>query len=197
MTKLKGVIFDLDGTVVDVPYDWPRIKEELEARGLPILVHLSQLKEPQKSEKWKILEKFEEEATRKAVLRKGMREFLHFLQKKGIKRALVTNNSRQNVDFLLQKFRLQFDCVISRESGLWKPSGAPFLAALGQMGVMREQCCVVGDSHFDVQAAAEAGIACVFILSGERRKFASMNAEVFSSIEALQDKIDDLLARAG
>ena len=27
--KLKGAIFDMDRTLVDVPYDWKKIKEEL------------------------------------------------------------------------------------------------------------------------------------------------------------------------
>jgi beta-phosphoglucomutase-like phosphatase (HAD superfamily) len=35
--KLKGVIFDMDGTVVDVTYDWNQIREELNSQGKPIL----------------------------------------------------------------------------------------------------------------------------------------------------------------
>ena len=31
--KLKGVIFDMDGTVVDVTYDWNQIKAELNSRA--------------------------------------------------------------------------------------------------------------------------------------------------------------------
>lgn len=187
---LRCIIFDMDGTVVDVPYDWVRIKAELETKGEPILVYLSQLEEPERSKKWRILERYEEDATQKAVLKKGMREFLDFLEKKGVKKALVTNNSRRNVSFLLKKFKLRFDCVLSRESGLWKPSGAPLLAALKKLGMKKEECAVVGDSHFDVKAANKAGISLVFILSGNEERFASMKAEVFPSTEALQKRIE-------
>jgi len=193
--KLKGVIFDMDGTVVDVPYDWNRIKAELRTQGKPILVYLKSLEEPEKSEKWRVLEKYEEEATMKAELKRGMREFLNLLREKGIKNALVTNNSQKNVSFLLEKFNLEFDCIICRESGLWKPSGAPFLAALKKLGLKKEECCVVGDSHFDVKAANEAGIPNVFILNEDKERFASMNAEVFSSIEALQERIEKGLVK--
>ena len=193
--ELKGIIFDMDGTVVDVPYDWSKIKTELMTQGKPILVYLRSLEEPEKSEKWKVLEKYEEEATKKARLKRGMREFLDLLNKKRIKKALVTNNSQKNVSFLLRKFDLEFDCVISRESGLWKPSGAPFLAALEKLGLRREECCVVGDSHFDIKAAEEAGIPNVFILNENKERFDSMKAEVFCSVEALQKKIENLLER--
>jgi len=190
--KLKGVIFDMDGTVVDVTYDWNQIRAELNTQGEPILVYLNGLEEPEKSEKWKVLEKYEREATEKARLKPGMRGFLGLLNQKAIKKALVTNNSQRNVSFLLEKFNLEFDCVISRESGLWKPSGAPFQAVLEKLGLKKEECCVVGDSHFDIKAAEEAGIPNVFILNEDKERFASMPAEVFSSVEELIERIEQL-----
>lgn len=191
--KLQCVIFDMDGTVVDVSYDWKQIKEELMTRGKPILAYLDSLKEPERSEKWKVLEKYENEATQNARLKKGMREFLNYLSVHKVKKTLVTNNSQKNVSLLLKKFDLVFDCIISRESGLWKPSGAPFLAVLNKLELRREECCVVGDSHFDVKAANEAGIPHVFILNEDKERFASLNAEIFSSVYALKKRIEDLL----
>jgi HAD superfamily hydrolase (TIGR01509 family) len=191
--KLKCVIFDMDGTVVDVTYDWNQIRAELNTQGKPILVYLNGLEEPDKSEKWKVLEKYERAATERARLKPGMRGFLGLLNQKGIKKTLVTNNSQKNVSFLLEKFKLEFDCVISRESGLWKPSGAPFRAVLEKLGLKKEECCVVGDSHFDIKAAQEAGITNVFILSEDKERFASMPAEVFGSVEELMKRIEQLL----
>lgn len=193
LMKLKCVIFDLDGTIVDVPYDWDKIKAELETQGKPILYYLNSLEEPEKSEKWKILEKYENEATRKAELKRGMHKLLDLLNKNGIKKAVVTNNSRKNVAYLLAKFKLNFDYVISRESGLWKPSGAPFLEVMKKLSLKREECSVVGDSSFDVKAANEAGISKVFILSENKEKFASTDAEFVSSVESLIKRIEQLL----
>jgi HAD superfamily hydrolase (TIGR01549 family) len=191
--KIKGVIFDMDGTLVDAPYDWKSIKEELNTQGKPILTHIQGLTEPEKTQKWKQLENFEKEATKKAVLKKGISEFLAFLKRRGIKVALVTNNSRENVEYLLRKFELSFDIVLSRESGLWKPSGAPFKAVLKRLKLNKGDCCVVGDTFFDIEAAKDAGIANVFILNRDREKFASTQAKVFTDVKQLKRHIQAFL----
>lgn len=193
LIKIKAVIFDMDGTIVDVNYDWPQIKKELKTGGKPILHYLNSLKEPERSKKWKLLEKFEDEATSKASLKEGMKDFLDFLAEKGIKRALVTNNSHKNVYFLLQKFNLQFEVILSRESGLWKPSGSPFEAVLKELRLKKEEVCVIGDSHFDIEAARKAGISYVFILNKDKKKFASFSVEVFASVEELKQRIKKLI----
>jgi HAD superfamily hydrolase (TIGR01549 family) len=187
------VIFDMDGTVVEVSYDWKKIKEELQTQGVPILSYIQGLKEPEKSKKWKILEKFEEEATAQAVLKEGIRELLSFLESKKIKKVLVTNNSRRNVDFLLEKFDLEFDFILSREAGLWKPSGAPFLFVLKKLKLEKERCCVIGDSHFDVKAAADAGIQSVYILGSKRQKNLPAGVKIFHSVYDLKRWLERLI----
>lgn len=186
---LKGVIFDMDGTIVDAPYDWKKIKSDLVNQDKPILSFLKSLKEPERSEKWKILEEYEDKATKKAVLKDGIPDLLDFLTEKGVRKVLVTNNSRRNVTFLLNKFKLRFDYVISRESGLWKPSGAPFIAVMERLKLRREECCVIGDSHFDIKAAVEAKILKIFILNRDRDKFDGTKAEVFDSVKELKKKL--------
>ncbi|MDH7512180.1 MAG: HAD-IA family hydrolase [Clostridiales bacterium] len=191
--RIRGVIFDLDGTIVEAAYDWSRIRADLGTSGLPILSYLDSLEEPERSRKWRLLREYEDEATRKARLKKGTREFLHFLTRRGLKKALVTNNSRRNVRFLVRKFRLEFDHVLSRESGLWKPSGAPFKEVMRKLGLKKGECAVVGDSLFDLQAAEEAGIEWVFLISQDRDKFPPSRAEVVPSLPALQRRFEMLL----
>lgn len=193
VNKIKGVIFDLDGTVVDVPYDWKKIKQELQTGGKPILSHIQSLQEPDRSRKWAILERFEEEATTQATLKEGIDELLAFLTGKNIKTALVTNNSRKNLEFLLHKFQLTFDFLLSREAGLWKPSGAPFLHVLQNLGIKNRECCVVGDSHFDVKAAEEAGIRRIFVLVQDQGRNFSPDVETVPTVRELRDKIAKLL----
>ncbi len=190
---IRGVIFDMDGTVVDVPYDWRRIKEELQTEGKPILSYIQSLEEPERSEKWKILERYEEEATEQATLKEGMREFFYFLEDKGLKKALVTNNSRRNVDFLIKKFNLHFDLVLSRETGLWKPSGAPFRFVLKALKIQKKACCVIGDSHFDVKAAADAGIQRIFILGSGGKKDLPEGVEIVQTGHELRKRLEQLI----
>ncbi len=162
--SLKLVILDLDGTIVENSYDWAAIRRELGVTGGSILGYLDGLPEPLRSEKYALLQKYEKEQTENSVLKEGAREFLQWLEDRGIKRALVTNNTLENTRHLLDKFQLNFDLVLTRESGLHKPAGAPFLRVMEQFGVEAAETAVVGDTHYDLQAAREAGVERVFIL---------------------------------
>jgi HAD superfamily hydrolase (TIGR01509 family) len=187
---IKGVIFDLDGTIVQVPYDWRRIRARLGARQDSIIAFLYGLQEPEKSQKWAILRRYEDRATRRARLRRGMRPFLGDLAAAGIKTALVTNNSRENVDEMLKKFRLSFDIVLTRDSGYWKPSGAPFLHALKRLRLARRDAVVVGDSHFDVLAASAAGIRSVYLLGRDREVGAGSTIVICPTVGALRRHLE-------
>jgi HAD superfamily hydrolase (TIGR01509 family) len=191
--RIRGVIFDLDGTVVENDYDWPRIREELGTGAASILGYLDSLEEPERAAKWSILEAHEAAQTDASVLRDGVRGLLTLLRSRGIAVALVTNNSRKNTEFLLGKFGLEFACVITRESGLWKPSGAPFLEVLRALGLRAEECGVIGDTHFDVLAALDAGIGSIFLLSGEPERFAGFPVEVFPAVDVLLSRLEQLL----
>jgi HAD superfamily hydrolase (TIGR01509 family) len=190
---LRGVLFDLDGTIVETVYDWEAIRAELETNGVPILGYLETLPEPAQSRKRGILERHEAEATRKGRLKRGIRPLLVFCSDHGLRTALVTNNSAANVRALLDRFLLSFDYVSSRESGLWKPSGAPLRAAMNALRLSPEECCAVGDSPFDVRAAEDAGIRRVFILAGRGTRAVVAGAKVFRSVSALQTEIATLI----
>jgi len=192
--KIRGVLFDLDGTVVEAPYDWARIKADLGVGNVTILSHLGALEEPERSRKWAVLEKFEADATRRATLKRGMRGFLGLLAVRNIKTALVTNNSRANTEMMLRRFRLSFDLVLTRDSGFWKPSGSPLLSAMKTLSLDLAESCSVGDSPLDVWAAEEAGISRIYILSREPQKFAPFpSVEVFPGVAGLRRKILPLL----
>jgi HAD superfamily hydrolase (TIGR01549 family) len=190
--KLRAVIFDLDGTVVENAYDWAAIRAELGDGGLSILAYLSGLDEPERTRKWAVLERHEAEQTARSVLRDGMRELLDFLREKRVRTALVTNNSRKNTAYLLEKFGLVFDRVVTRENGLWKPSGAPFRAVLEAFGTSGEDCCVIGDTKFDILAALDAGIGPIFLLGDEPDRFAGFPVEVFPSLAQLKERLESL-----
>lgn len=191
---LRGVIFDLDGTIVENAYDWSGIRAELGTGTTSILGYLDSLDEPERSAKWAVLEGHEAAQTEASVLRRGVRELLGLLRGRGAAAALVTNNSRRNTEFLLGKFGLDFDCVITRESGLWKPSGAPFLEVLSALGLGPEECAVVGDTRFDILAALDAGIGTIFLLSDDPEKFAGFPVEVFPDMDLLSERLASLLA---
>ena len=184
--SILGVLFDMDGTLFIVPYDWARIRADLGSAETSILTHLGSLEEPERSRKWAILEAHEAQATRRARLRPGVPRLLKKLGEKGIRTALVTNNSRKNTDILLGRFGLAFDLVMTRDDGLWKPSGAPLVAAMARMGLLPVDCLAVGDSHFDVRAAREAGIPRIFVISRDGASFSGEDVVVVRSITPIE-----------
>ena len=189
--KLKLVIFDLDGTVVENSYDWPAIRKELGIPGGSILAYLESLPEPERSAKYALLQKFEKEQTENSVLKEGVREFLDWLGRTGVKKALVTNNSLDNTRHLLEKFDLKFDLVLTRESGLHKPAGTPFLKVMKHFGVKPEETAVVGDTSYDFLAAREAGISRVFILKSNMTSAGLEGAEIVERFEQIKNKLSE------
>jgi HAD superfamily hydrolase (TIGR01509 family) len=191
--RLKAVIFDLDGTVVENSYDWSGIRAELGTKSSSILEYLAALPEPERSRKGAILERHEAEQTRQSSLREGMRELLAFLREEEVRTALVTNNTKANTSYLLSKFSLTFDHVVTRESGLWKPTGAPFVDVLRVFGVEPDECAVVGDTRFDVWAAMDAGIDLILILTSKPEDFEELPVETFPGIPELEERLAEEL----
>lgn len=193
-SRIECIIFDMDGTVVDVPYDWPQIKRELDTQEKPILNYLEELNEPERSKKWNILKKHEKYATQKAVLKNGIVNFIQFIKKNEILTALVTNNSKENVAYLLKKFNLEFDLVMTRESGLWKPSADPFLKVFDHFSLSHKKCCVIGDSQFDITAARKAGIEKIFIINKDIKAFKEKGVEVYPSVKEPRSRMTQMIS---
>lgn len=166
----RGVVFDMDGTLVESAYDWPEIRRRLGVAMASIIDELNGLEEPHRSARWAELEAFESEATRTATLKPGAVELLALLAERGLRTALVTNNSDANAHQLLDRFGLELEVVITRDSGLWKPSGAPIAEAVRRLDLEPEDVLVVGDSRYDLDAAREAGcrLAGIVFDGGER-----------------------------
>jgi len=156
--KIKGIIFDLDGTLIDADYDWKKVREILGIREGSILSNFEELPPLEREKKEAILKKIEREHTERAHLVPGVKELLLFLRKHSIKTALVTNNTRDNVDYILSKFTLSFDTILTREDGFYKPDPKPMYEAIKRLGLIRDDVIAIGDSFLDLQSAKAAEI---------------------------------------
>ena len=195
--KLKASIFDMDGTLVDAPYDWKNIKEELNTQGKPILTYIQGLAEPEKTQKWKQLENIEKEATKKAVLKEGIPEFLAFLKERGIKVALVTNNRDTNVGRLLRRYGLRFDAVLTRDGGSHKPSGDPLREAARRLGLSTAEVAAVGDAEIDLRAGNDAAIGRVIMVHPQTEQYAGRCHHAVRDLSELRDLLSGLLGNDG
>ena len=189
----KAVVFDMDGTLVDSSYDWPAIRSRLGVTAASIIDQLNGLAEPERSRRWAELEAIEREASAAAGPKPGAAELLDLLVARRVPAALVTNNTDANTHALLGRLELAFDVVLTRDSGLWKPSGAPVAEAIRRLGASPATTLAVGDSHYDVEAARAAGCGWVCVVhdrDGRHRDDADLH---LPDLEALRRHLEVVL----
>ena len=184
MKGIRAVVFDMDGTLIDSTYDWSEIRRSLGVTGSSIIDDLNGLEEPDRSHRWAELEEIEGTATDGATLHEGARELLDLLSEHDLATALVTNNNLNNTRRLLARFGLHFDVVLTRDSGLWKPSGAPMSEAVRLLDIEPGECLGVGDSRYDIIAAREAGLAAVCVLHDGSGQYTDVADLAFDDIPA-------------
>lgn len=166
---IKLAVFDMDGTIFESYLDWLKIREELKIpQGDSILQEIYKTGKVDKV-RLDILERYERENTLKTKPIDGFSQCLRYLETRQIKTALVTNNNKQNTDFLLTRFNLCFEVVITREMGLWKPEPDAFFYVMNLYGCTAEEVISIGDSHYDVRASRAARIPAIYIIEKEDR----------------------------
>lgn len=186
---LRGMIFDLDGTLVDSRLDFPTIKRDL---GLPadkaILEALAEI--PPGSHKDHLLARLRSHELRgaeSATLFPGVRETLTFLQERAIPTAVLTRNSRECTMLMLERLNLSFSQVLTREDAPPKPdpSGLRWIAQRWQL----DPCCLAfcGDFLFDLQAGRAAGMTTILFAPGELPTFADLADHVLRCFRDFPD----------
>ncbi|GAB4350952.1 MAG: hypothetical protein Kow0099_34780 [Candidatus Abyssubacteria bacterium] len=185
LQDLEACVFDMDGTIIDSDYDWQAIRAALGVNGLSILDDLHNLKGEEKEMKWAKLHQIEQDATLRAHVKPNASDLLSLLAEKGIKTALVTNNSAQNVSYLLEKFGLTFDTIVTRDSGLYKPSGAPIAEAVRRLDASLERTLCIGDSAYDIMACRDSGCRWACILFDTTARVSPLADLDFPDIQGL------------
>ncbi|MFP6672432.1 MAG: HAD hydrolase-like protein, partial [Pirellulaceae bacterium] len=96
MAGLAGIIFDIDGTLVDSKLNFTLIRSEMKlSPGKPILEALEQMPAEEAQRCQQILARHEEQGARQAVPFPGVDEFLADLRQRGIRIAAVTRNRQK------------------------------------------------------------------------------------------------------
>lgn len=179
MTRLglhQGIIFDLDGTLVDSQLDFSLLCQRLRwAEGTPILEHLATLTDAsQVAEAQHIIEQFELEGAARAVLMPGVAPLLQHLQQLQIPTAILTRNIKSATELCMQKLNINVDLVLTREDCAPKPDPAGLLHIAGQWQLDCQQLLFVGDYLFDLQTAARAGMPSCLYRTAQNAHFAEL-----------------------
>jgi len=164
---LRAALVDMDGTIWETPVRMSAVREQLglPQDGRPVLHGIAELPRSQRAQAIATLEAHEQEGVERGRLRPGTRELLWFLRSRGVRPVLVTNNSRESTQAVLTRHKLSFDLVCTRDDGPLKPDPGAFLGPLARLGVPPEQAIVLGDSHFDLEAAHAARIRAVILVA--------------------------------
>jgi beta-phosphoglucomutase family hydrolase len=186
LNKATGVIFDMDGVLVDTePIHMLIEKQIFEEIGIDVddSYHETFVGRSSKEMWMEIVEKFGlEMLPEQLVARKkeayitylgtlpampvieGVEALLSDLALKGKKLALASSSGMSNIRFIIERSGLDkyFDVVVSgQDLPRSKPDPAIFLLAAKKLGVLPKDCVVIEDAYAGVKAAKSAGMACI------------------------------------
>lgn len=202
--NIKGVIFDLDGTLIDSMWVWDQIDiEYLSEKNLEVpknlndeIGHLSfnqvavyfkerfKLKDSldEIKQRWSDMAYYHYSTDIK--LKEGVVEFLKFLKESNIKIGLATSNSRDLLEVVLKNNNIYdyFDAItITDEVSVGKHEPDVYLLAAKKLNVSPSECLVFEDIVQAIKGAKKAEMKVIGVAD-------SRNIDDRDEIISLTDK---------
>jgi pyrophosphatase PpaX len=218
MGRIKGVIFDLDGTLIDSLETYiqalnqgikgfnlaPVSKEELASllnRAVPLEQILQQLFPTQLSDREKRLDCIKEtikayqKLEQNVSLKPGAAQVLSSLKEMGLKVGIVTGRTTSGEQKWLELRRLNIDqfidVIITGADAERKPAPEGLIKCAQELGLSAEECVFVGDSQADIITGKAAGVMTIAISTGVAQEGALSQ----ESPDAIVDSLAELLSR--
>ena len=190
--RVRGVVFDLDGTLVVEQLDYDAIRRELGFQPRqPLLEGIAALPEAEQILAHAVLHRHEQAAAWTATVNSGVPAFLDWLDARGVRRALFSRNSRAAVGVVLERCGLRFDLVVARENGPHKPSPHGLLHICSTWKLAPAEVLMIGDYLYDIQAGAQAGTRTALVTHGQSLTFEHQADVSFASFEAIPEVLRD------
>jgi HAD superfamily hydrolase (TIGR01509 family) len=193
---IRGVIFDLDGTLVDSGLDFPLIRREMGLPvGMPILEGLAEIPPGERlDECLRVLNRHEREAAERATLMPEAGELLDSLTARNIAQAVLTRNSRLCSSRMLQRLGMTIPCVLTREDAPPKPDPAGLLKICSIWEAHVTEVIFMGDYLHDINCGRNAGMRTILFAPNEIPHYSLLADFCVSSFAEAACLIDRLLA---
>ena len=212
--RLQGILFDIDGTLVDSndiharcwieafahfgkQLDFEIVRHQIGKGGDLLVPDLLNAKEMRRFGEQ--LKKYRSEIYKKKFMR-NVKPFpdvsnrLRELDRRGVKIALASSANPDEVQYyidLLGIGDLIEASTSKKDAEISKPSPEIFDAALHELGTDPEFTLVVGDTPYDILAAHRAALPVAAVLSGGfERELLSKAEFLFEDMEEMVRKID-------
>jgi HAD superfamily hydrolase (TIGR01549 family) len=168
---IKGLIFDLDGTLIQLPIDYQKIQKNLkeffnipnELKPLiPTIIKLSKNDQNKIKTSFDLICKEEMLVSTNFKIMDGTLETLKFFKSKNLTLCLVTMQCKDALEKILQKMQISdlFDSVISRDESFDRQKQIEL--SLKNIVLEPSEVLVVGDRIHDIESAKKIG--CMPIL---------------------------------
>jgi len=185
LSKLKTVLFDLDGTLIDTAPDMANalnilLQEEdkqplaydiirpVVSNGSIALVNLGFGDGVEKNQlrylKERYLEIYQESLCVNSILFNGMKSVLNNIEQRGLNWGVITNKPEWLTNPLMQQIGLadRAACIISGDTtNNRKPHPEPMHLACKQANSKPHECIYIGDAKRDIDAGKNAGMKTI------------------------------------
>ena len=216
--ELKGVIFDLDGVIVDtVPMHysaWKRLFSEVGIKfdftiykkyvdGIPRIEGLKNMMPEADEKRMKDLAERKQGYYLKELdknppeIFEDARYLIKELKSHRIKMAIAS--SSKNCRHILKKTGLKnMDVIVDgNDFKKGKPDPEIFLKTADRMGLRPEECLVIEDAILGVKAAKAAGMRCIYIMRKEDKKRSKESDWVLNNLSISYEELVSKGDRAG
>ncbi|MDP9034488.1 MAG: HAD family hydrolase [Myxococcota bacterium] len=188
MKSIRGTLLDVDGTLLDSnmahALAW---RDALVEQGIAVQTEtleglvgmgadellpklgLSDGEDPGKTAKERSGTIFREKYLPGLRPQRGARQLLALLRERGIARVVATSSNKDEIKLLLKAAGIQDlveDTATASDASRSKPNPDIVEAAIERAGLPKECLVMLGDTPYDVTAAARAGIAVICVRCG-------------------------------